>query len=108
MAAGFVSWAILQAKELTMAIADWIREATEKRRRRIFAEVVQSEAYRQKYAEGFRQGYDEAYLQRYGEGFRQGLVEGYDMGYDDADRGRPRRWPPMNGGNGDGDDDGGG
>ena len=35
VAAGFVSWAILQAKELTMAIADWIREATEKRRQRL-------------------------------------------------------------------------
>ena len=33
VAAGFVSWAILQAKELTMAIADWIREATERRKR---------------------------------------------------------------------------
>ena len=71
-----------------MAIADWIREATERRRERIIAEVVQSEAYRQKYAEGFRQGYDEAYRQRYAEGFRQGLVEGYDMGCDDADKGK--------------------
>ena len=88
VAAGFVSWAILQAKELMMAIADWIREATERRRDRIIAEVVQSEAYRQRYAEGFRQGYDEAYRQRYAEGFRQGLVEGYDMGYDDADKGK--------------------
>ena len=35
VAAGFVSWAILQAKELTMAIADWIREATERRRQRL-------------------------------------------------------------------------
>lgn len=38
--------------ELTMAIADWIREATERRRQRI-------------------------------------LREAYDMGYDDADKGRP-------------------
>ena len=72
MAAGFVSWAILQAKELTMAIADWIREATERRRDRIIAEVVQSDEYRQRYAEGFRQGYDEAYRQRYAEGFAKG------------------------------------
>ena len=35
VAAGFVSWAILQAKELTMAIADWIRDANEKRRQRL-------------------------------------------------------------------------
>ena len=40
--------------EMTMAIADWIREATERRRQRI-------------------------------------LKEAYDMGYDDADKGRPRR-----------------
>ena len=86
VAAGFVSWAILQAKELTMAIADWIREATERRRRRIIAEAVQSEAYRQRYAEGFRQG--------------------YNMGYDDADKGRPRR-PPTNGTSPNGDGDGG-
>ena len=59
-----MSWAILQAKELTMAIADWIREATERRRERIIAEVVQSDEY------------------------RQGLVEGYLMGYDDADKGK--------------------
>ena len=43
--------------ELTMAIADWIREATERRRQRIIAE---------------------------------GLHEGYLMGYEDADKGRPR------------------
>ena len=52
-----------------MAIADWIREATERRRERVIEEVRNSEEYRQKYAEGFRQG--------------------YDMGYDDADKGRP-------------------
>lgn len=64
-----------------MAIADWIREATERRRQRVIEEVRSSEEYRQRYAEGFRQGYDEEY--------HQGLVEGYDMGYDDADKGRP-------------------
>ena len=107
VAAGFVSWAILQAKELMMAIADWIREATERRRRRIFAEAFQSDEYRQRYAEGFRQGYDEAYRQRYAEGFHEGLVEGYLMGYDDADKGRPRRWPPTNGVNRSGNSDNG-
>ena len=49
VAAGFVSWAILQAKELTMAIADWIRDATEKRRRRIA-----SEARREGYLLGYQ------------------------------------------------------
>ena len=80
VAAGFVSWAILQAKELMMAIADWIREATEKRRERLRDE-------------GRREGRIE------------GRGEGYDMGYDDRDQGKPRRRPPTNGTgpNGDGD-----
>ena len=60
-----------------MAIADWIREATERRREWVIEEVRSSEEYRQIYAEGFRQG----------------LVEGYDIGYDDADKGKPRRPP---------------
>ena len=69
VAAGFVSWAILQAKELTMAIADWIRDATEKRRRRLRDE-----------------------------GRVDGLSKGYLMGYDDGAKGKPSR-PPTNGAN---------
>ena len=84
VAAGFVSWAILQAKELTMAIADWIREATERRRQRLR---------------------DEGRSQ----GLIEGRSEGYDMGYDDRDQGKPRR-PPTNGtsrnGSGDNSDNG--
>ena len=84
MAAGFVSWAILQAKELTMAIADWIRDANEKRRQRLRDEGR---------VEGLRQGRIE------------GRGEGYDMGYDDGVDGKPRRRPSTNGtspnGNGD-------
>lgn len=64
VAAGFISWNLVQIKELTMAIADWIREATEKRRQRLLAE-----------------------------GRAEGRAEGYDMGYDDAEQGRPRRRP---------------
>ena len=48
VAAGFVSWAILQAKELTMAIADWIRDANEKRKRELVAEA-RLEAYNMGY-----------------------------------------------------------
>ena len=66
VAAGFVSWAILQAKDLTMAIADWIREATERRRQRLRDEGRS-------------------------EGLIEGRGEGYDMGYDDRDQGKPRR-----------------
>ncbi len=38
IAAGFVSWSLLQAKELVMAIADWIRERTEKRKESLLAQ----------------------------------------------------------------------
>ena len=86
VAAGFVSWAILQAKELTMAIADWIRDANEKRRQRLR---------------------DEGHSQGLIEGIRQGRGEGYDMGYDDRDQGKPRRRPSTNGTNRNGSGDSG-
>ena len=66
-----------------MAIADWIREATERRRQRVIEEVRSSEEYRQAWREG------------------------YDMGYDDADKGRPRRPPSSRTNPDDGDGDGG-
>ena len=71
VAAGFVSWAILQAKELTMAIADWIRDANEKRKRELVAEALER-------------------------GRREGRSEGYLMGYDDGAKGKPLQ-PPTNG-----------
>ena len=77
VAAGFVSWAILQAKDLTMAIADWIRDANEKRRERLRDE-------------GRREGRIE------------GRGEGYLMGYEDRDKGKPPR-PPTNGTSGNGE-----
>ena len=45
-AAGFISWGILQIKELTMPIGDWIREANEKRR-----EKLRQEGYKLGYAD---------------------------------------------------------
>ena len=98
VAAGFVSWAILQAKELTMAIADWIREATEKRRQRL-----RDEGRNQGLIEGIRQGRSEGRS----EGLIEGRGEGYDMGYDDRDMGKPRRRPPTNGTNRNGNNDNG-
>ena len=94
VAAGFVSWAILQAKELMMAIADWIREATERRRERL-----RDEGRSQGLIEGIRQGR----IEGRDEGRIEGRGEGYDMGYDDRDQGKPRRRPPTNGVNPDGD-----
>ena len=89
VAAGFVSWAILQAKELTMAIADWIRDANEKRKQQL-----RDEGRSQGLIEGIRQGRSE--------GLIEGRGEGYLMGYEDATEGKPLR-PPTNGANGNGD-----
>lgn len=47
VASGFISWGLLQAKELIMPIGDWIREANERRRQRL----------RQ---EGYLRGYEDA------------------------------------------------
>ena len=46
VASGFITWGLLQAKELIMAIADWIREATARRRERLI-----QQAYEQGYAD---------------------------------------------------------
>ena len=50
-ASGFIAWGVIQVKEMPMAIADWIREATERRRER-----WRREAYAQGYEEGFADG----------------------------------------------------
>ena len=93
VAAGFVSWAILQAKELTMAIADWIRDANEKRKRELVAEALE-------------RGRREGRIEGRDEGLIEGRGEGYDMGYDDRDMGKPRR-RPTNGANPNGNGDNG-
>ena len=93
VAAGFVSWAILQAKELMMAIADWIREATERRRERLRDE-------------GRREGCREGLIEGRDEGRIEGRGEGYLMGYEDATEGKPLQ-PPTNGANPNGDGDSG-
>lgn len=45
-AAGFIAWGVIQVKEMPMAIADWIREATEKRR-----EKLRQESYKLGYSD---------------------------------------------------------
>ena len=40
-ASGFIAWGVIQVKEMPMAIADWIREATERRRERWRREAMQ-------------------------------------------------------------------
>ena len=58
IAAGFVSWGLLHTKEMLMAIADWIRESTEKRRQRIREEALR-ERLPQAREEGRQQGREE-------------------------------------------------
>jgi hypothetical protein len=76
VASGFIAWELLQIKELTMAIADWIRKRTERdlERRR-------QEARR----EGLQEGRQD--------GLREGLREGYEQGYADAQAGKPKQPP---------------
>ena len=72
VASGFISWGLMQAKELPMLIADWIRDATEKRRARWRQEGLE---------EGRRQGREEV------------LREIYGSDYSDSQEG-PRTQPP--------------
>ena len=74
VAAGFIAWSILQAKELTMAIADWIRDRTERNRQLLIQQ-------------GLQQGRQQGRL--------EGRLEGYSMGYEDATKGKPPQ-PPKN------------
>ena len=46
-ASGFIAWGVIQVKEMPMAIADWIREAAERRRERLLRG-----AYMKGYADG--------------------------------------------------------
>ena len=80
-----------------MAIADWIREATERRRERL-----RDEGRR----EGRIEGRNEGLIEGRDEGRIEGRGEGYLMGYEDATEGRPRR-TPTNGANPNGDGDNG-
>jgi CBS domain containing-hemolysin-like protein len=63
VASGFIAWGLLQAKELIMAIADWIRQDTARRRER-----------------------QERLIQ-------QAIQQGYEQGYADAQQGKPKHPP---------------
>ena len=69
VASGFVSWGLLQAKELTMSMADWIREQTRKHRERLLEEGRQQgrkEAREEAREEGRIQGREEVLREIYG------------------------------------------
>ncbi len=76
VASGFISWGLLQAKEMAMSIADWIRDATERRRER----------WRQ-------EGREEGIQVGRREGIQEGREEGYSLGYSDSQEGKPPQPP---------------
>jgi hypothetical protein len=84
VASGFIAWGILQAKELMMAIADWIRRATERR------ELRWREEDREK---GRQEGRQEGRREGRQEGRQEGRREGYAQGYADAQAGKPNQPP---------------
>ena len=116
VAAGFVAWSLLQVKEITIPIGDWIREANERRRQRI-----REEGRQQGQIEGLKQALRDRLPQAHEEGRQQGREEmrremltqsgddpnddavaespvpssdgngrsAYLAGYEDAQRGRP-------------------
>ena len=118
IAAGFTSWALLHFKESLMAFADWIREATERRRQRFIeqgrqigreemkqeileqsahesAALVAAAAPPQPPANG---SHRDAYLSGYEDAQHSRPIAGrshaYVDGYGDAQRGRPLNPPP--------------
>ena len=80
VASGFVSWDLVQIKEISMAVADWIREHNARSRAR------NRERWR---AEGRAEGRDEGR----DEGRVEGRDEGYYIGYSDGKEGNPQRPP---------------
>ena len=68
VASGFIAWGLIHARENIVTLADWIRDATRRRRERWMEE-------------GRKEGREE------------GREEGYDLGYSDAAEGRPHRRP---------------
>ena len=79
VAAGFIAWSLLQVKEITMPIGDWIREANERRRQRL-----RDEGRKEGREEGIQIGLD------------RGRAEGYGEGYIDGKEGNPPQ-PPTGG-----------
>ena len=71
VASGFIAWGLMQAKEIPMLIADWIRDATERRRKRLLEQ-----------------------------GRAEGIRLGYARGYEDAQEGKPPQPPDTDNANG--------
>ena len=75
VASGFIAWGVLQIKELIMAIADWIRASTARRRERWEREArerLESEL-REARAKGIQEGRKQGIQEGRREGYEQGL-----------------------------------
>lgn len=82
VASGFISWGLLQAREIPMLIADWIRENTKKR----------VERRRQEVREELQKEMQKAVV--------QAREEGYIEGYSDSQEGKPPQLPNTDNSNG--------
>ncbi len=94
VSSGFLSWGILQTKDVIMAIGDLIRARADRIRQRIREEAIQEglqEGIQQGLQEGLRIGREEATQ----EGLRRGREEGYQLGYRDAQEGKPNKPPSV-------------
>ena len=102
VASGFIAWGVLQVKEVPVLIADWIRDATEKRRKR-WREEGREEGIEEGIEQGREEGRKEGIEQGRKEGREETLREIYGPDYLDYQEGsRPQ--PPdadnVNGGDG--------
>ncbi len=79
VASGFIAWAILQAKELIMSMADWIREATERRRQRLLDRGIEIGTERG-IEQGIQQGIEKGIEQGIEKGIEQGIEKGIEIG----------------------------
>ena len=103
VSSGFLAWAILQTKDVIMAIGDLIRARADRIRQRIREEAIQEglqEGLQQGIQQGIQQGLQEGLkigreeaVEAVQEGLRLGREEGYRLGYRDAQEGKPNKPP---------------
>ena len=74
VASGFIAWGLMHAKEIPMLIADWIRDATERRRAR-----WREEGREEGLEEGRRQGREEALREIYGADYSDSREGGHSQ-----------------------------
>ena len=88
IASGFIAWGLLQAKELIMSLGDWIREATERRRKRWREEVLEEGR-----EEGRAEGVEEGRAEGRAEGIEEGIRLGYARALENSQEGKPPQPP---------------